>query len=533
VDDSINWTYVVTNTGTVTLANITVTDNQGVVVTCPQNQLGVDESMTCTGFGTAVTGQYSNIGTVNGTPVDGDGTILGNSVSDEDPSHYIGVTAAIDIEKATNGADADTPSGIYVPIGEPVRWTYRVSNLGLLALANVNVVDDQEGTVSPVETINPGFNDGDLDQDGLLDANEIWLYEAQGTAIEGPYANIGTVTADPVLADGTPFGDSISDSDPSHYFGVDPVIQIEKATNEQDADFAPGVYLNVGDPVQWTYEVRNLGNTPLADVTVTDDQGVTVIPIEEIAAGFNDGDLNQDGLLDIDEIWHYTTAEASAIAGQYENIGTVTGAPLDENGDQMDTVGDSDPSHYYGASPALEMVKLAGDAPDGDVYHTAAGDPVTYTMQVENSGNILLASLVITDDNGTPNDSSDDVLITQNECPALAGPLSPAPFGGVATCTFTKNVTTSETNTAEVIGTPVDEQGQPLENVAKPRDDDPADVIVPGPEIELEKTVYLGHDDGGSCAGSELVTNVSGADINAPQRADTHQRSGQHSHCGR
>ncbi len=83
VGNQVNWTYVVTNTGDVTLTDIQVTDNQGVAVTCPKDILTVGESITCTASGVAVAGQYANIGTVIGS--------YGETVVDDaDPSHYFG-----------------------------------------------------------------------------------------------------------------------------------------------------------------------------------------------------------------------------------------------------------------------------------------------------------------------------------------------------------------------------------------------------------------------------------------------------------
>ncbi len=83
VGGAVTWTYIVTNTGNVDLSNVTVTDDQGVVVSCPKDTLAVGESMTCTASGTATAGQYANVGTATG---EGDGT----SVTDSDPSHYFG-----------------------------------------------------------------------------------------------------------------------------------------------------------------------------------------------------------------------------------------------------------------------------------------------------------------------------------------------------------------------------------------------------------------------------------------------------------
>jgi hypothetical protein len=92
VGDTVNWTYVVTNTGELTLANVVVTDDQGVAVSCPADTLAPGASFTCTGSGTATAGQYANLGSVTGQPVDG-GTPVGDPVSDDDPSHYFGEEA--------------------------------------------------------------------------------------------------------------------------------------------------------------------------------------------------------------------------------------------------------------------------------------------------------------------------------------------------------------------------------------------------------------------------------------------------------
>src|SRR4029077_2299576 len=61
------WEYFVTNSGNVRLTNVQVSDDKGVAVSCPQTALDPGASMRCTGNGTAVEGQYANLGTVTGT----------------------------------------------------------------------------------------------------------------------------------------------------------------------------------------------------------------------------------------------------------------------------------------------------------------------------------------------------------------------------------------------------------------------------------------------------------------------------------
>ena len=50
---------------------------------------------------------------------------------------------AIQIEKATNGSDADAPPGPSIPIGDPIAWTYRVTNTGNVTLSSLVVTDDR------------------------------------------------------------------------------------------------------------------------------------------------------------------------------------------------------------------------------------------------------------------------------------------------------------------------------------------------------------------------------------------------------
>jgi hypothetical protein len=84
VGSAVNWTYEVTNTGTLSLAGVVVTDDRRVAVSCGgQTALAVAQSMTCTGSGVAVAGQYKNVGTVTAT-------WNGGQVTHSDASHYFG-----------------------------------------------------------------------------------------------------------------------------------------------------------------------------------------------------------------------------------------------------------------------------------------------------------------------------------------------------------------------------------------------------------------------------------------------------------
>jgi uncharacterized repeat protein (TIGR01451 family) len=354
VGSPIAWTYVVTNSGSRDLTNILVTDDQGVTVTCPSTTLGAGESMTCTASGTAVAGQYANIGTVNAQLPDS------SEVSASDPSHYFGqAQVVVTLEKSTNGLDADTPPGPILAVGDPVNWTYVVTNVGTDPLSNILVTDSQGVSVSCPST--------------TLAAGASMTCTASGVVEPGQYVNVGGVLA--MLPDESPAGAL----DSSHYYGQS--LLLEKQTNGLDAEFPPGPTLIPGATVTWTYRVTNPGPATVTGLTVTDDQiGPIVCPQTALAS---------------DES---VTCSAAGVAqpGQYANVATAT-AQLPSGGG---TVTATDLSHYFGNVLRLEKATNGVDAdlPPGPVV--AIGSAVSWTYVVTNLSADTLTNVAVVDSQG-------------------------------------------------------------------------------------------------------------------------------------
>ncbi|HLE84298.1 MAG TPA: hypothetical protein VJG13_08155, partial [Thermoanaerobaculia bacterium] len=358
----------------VTLTGVVVSDNRGVAVSCPRTTLGAGERMVCTASGIVAAGQYGNIGTVTGN------TSEGSPVADSDPSHYFGVPfivaePSIAIEKLTNGQDADLPLGPTLSEGSPVSWTYVVTNNGAVDLTAVSVTDSD-----PAVTV--------ICPKAALAIGESMVCTASGTAVQGQYSNLGS-------ASGLGAGETVSASDPSHYFGLPPIItdfpaiEIEKLTNGYDADgVASAPHLIHGHPVIWTYVVTNTGNVVLANVTVTDDQGVAVsCPKTTLEPGEQ----------------MICTGSGSAVASEvcYANVGTAKGTPP-----VGDDVTDSDPSHYCAeevpGEPAIDLEKYTNGY-DADLAPGPAltvGDNVQWVYVVTNTGDVTLTGVTVSDDQG-------------------------------------------------------------------------------------------------------------------------------------
>jgi len=142
-------------------------------------------------------------------------------------------------------------------------------------------------------------------------------------------------------------------------------------TTWYDADVSPGPNIPVGAAVYWRYIVQNTGNVALTDITVTDDKIGTVCS----GITLNPGDSTT------------CTGTGVAIAGQYGNIGTVTGYY------EATAYTDSDPSHYYGLAPPIADANgpYQGDEGKAIVFDgSGSSDPdgtiVSYEWDLDGDG---------------------------------------------------------------------------------------------------------------------------------------------------
>ena len=265
--------------------------------------------------------------------------------------------------------------------------------------------------------------------------------------------------------------------------------------------------------VAFHYQVTNTGNTHLTGMTIVDDRGTP-------------GDTSDDVTID--------SSQCSALAGPLApggsltcdvtlavdnpfpvtNIGVATGTPSDGGGAPLSGIDKptaDDDAVVDKGSPGISIVKLAGNAADGTTLNIPQVGLVTYQYTVKNEGDTYLSDITIVDDHGTPSTPGDDITINATECAGLAGPLAPQ---GTVVCTKDIQVDNDTTNVATASGNPTDSQSGDLPGLDNPTGNDDAIVDVFLPSIDLQKTVYLGHDGGASCASAvETVSAGQGVDI--------------------
>ena len=133
-----------------------------------------------------------------------------------------------------------------------------------------------------------------------------------------------------------------------------------------------------------------------------------------------------------------------------------------------------------------------------------AGTQLTYCFEVTNSGATPLSDITLTDGVLGIN-RSDLSLITSA---SASEPLAP---GEKLWFYYETTVGSSAVSTMGVTGTPSDASGNALAGVTLQTDQDPARIEVLSAELQIEKTVYAGHDSGAGCPGIDTL----GANQNA------------------
>jgi uncharacterized repeat protein (TIGR01451 family) len=269
---------------------------------------------------------------------------------------------------------------------------------------------------------------------------------------------------------------------------IDIVKTVGASLGSQAADGA--VYETQDDSnVVYKYVVTTQDPDGLTGVTVSDDKCSPVTAV--LTAGHNVGDTNTDDTLQPGESWVFSCSTNLTIADDgatVHNIGTASGQPLVGG-----TVQSTDDANVTLLTPAIAIVKTAGDAPDGGTYTTESfPDNVTYHYAIENTGQLDLNNITVVDDNGTPANTADDFTVCT--IPTLAA-------GASTTCDTTLTVTHDTTNVAVTTG----------HTAQKPADDvsssDDAIVDVVGAAIQIIKTA------GDAADGAELVVEPGTANV--------------------
>jgi uncharacterized repeat protein (TIGR01451 family) len=311
---------------------------------------------------------------------------------------------------------------IYSAVGDVIAYNFTVENTGNVNLTNVKIDDPVLGitglAVSP-STLAPG-------QTGTATAD---YAITQADIDAGSFTNTATATGTP------PSGPDVTDDDTETvtYQEPDaPSISLVKSAS-------PSIYSTVGDVITYNFTVENTGNVNLTNVKIDD----LVLGITGLAVSPSTLAPRQTGTATA----NYAITQADIDAGQVLNTATATGTPPsgpDVTDDDTETVTYQEPD-----APSISLVKSASPS-----IYSAVGEVITYTFTVENTGNVTLTNVTLTDP---------DAAVS-------GGPIASLAPGASDSTTFTATYTITQadidavsfTNTATVTGTPT---SGPADNV--------------------------------------------------------------------
>ncbi|MEV4143159.1 hypothetical protein AB0J40_05785 [Amycolatopsis sp. NPDC049691] len=330
--------------------------------------------------------------------------------------------------------------------GEPVTFAVAVTNPGSVPANGVQAADavvpactKALGTLAPHQTV---------------------TYDCTGPAPADDFANTVKATGTSTL------GDALDGAATASVDVVHPALGVTKTADKPA--------YRTGDTATFTIKVTNTGDTGLSGLRVTDPKAPACTLAGTLAPGES------------------RTTTCTAKAPIADGVNTASAAATDELGKQVTATADA-PAPTI--APAVEVTKTA----DPPVIH--AGDAVTFTVAVKNTGDSPLAPVRVTDD-------------TTTSCSRTFDGLAP---GATQTYTCTANPSTTKTSHATATGT--DLSGQPVTATAS------ATVTVITPALTLTQDASPGVVRAGdpvtftitvANAGDVPLTDVAVTDDRAP-----------------
>ena len=375
------YSYLVTNTGNVTISDLTVSDDNvdadpvclattlapGGSTTCSASHTVTQAELDSNGSPDAASGLLTNEASATGTPD------LGELVPPTDDLD-IPIVQDPELTLVKTGTFNDGNTNGEADPGETISYAFSITNSGNVTLTDVSLADTVGGvTLSGGPTI-ATLAVGATDTTTFTGSYTI----TQADIDAGEFLNTATAT-------GTDSNDEpVSDPDDETVaLPQAPALTLVKTGtfNDESGDG----FADAGETISYAFSIANSGNVTLTDVTLADTVGGVTISggptIASLAVGATDTTTFTGS---------YTLTQADVDAGDFLNTATATGT--DSNGDDV-----SDPDD--------ETVTLPGDI---DIVKTGAfdagvdgfadpGELISYTLTVTNPGVLSMTNVVVSD----------------------------------------------------------------------------------------------------------------------------------------
>ncbi|HMA58989.1 MAG TPA: hypothetical protein VKN64_01765, partial [Halanaerobiales bacterium] len=388
--------------------------------------LAPGESETVNGSYTIVQSDLDNGSVTNTAEVEGEDP-EGTIVEDFDSAEVMAeINPDISINKE---ADPNT----YSEVGEVITYTIKVTNTGNVTLYDVEV-NDPIATIYNVGTLYPGGEET-INMTMTIISEHLDEEILENTAIASGMDAYGTV---------------VNDTDTAV---IEAEIVSEPSISITKEPF-PTTYNSVGQEIEYTITVTNIGNVELADVTVIDD-----------LLGINDnlGTLEPGDFVVVTESYYITANDIDR--GYVYNLAKVTGNEIviGKSGDQVSDEAEAEITAEQNPSIAIEKVA-------NPLVYSEVGETISYEIKVTNDGNVTLTEVRVTD----PTLGLD----------YLVGEMAPGDEDNLPTQTY--NITQADIDAGAVENTATAEGKDPSDETVSDSDDAVV-TAEQSPSIAIEK----------------------------------------------
>ncbi len=276
VGDPVAYTFVVTNTGNVTLSAISVTDTQSApateanlsAITCPNPSLAPLATETCTATYTVTqadldAGSVNDSATARGLPT---GSVTPVTSSPSLLSVPAAATPALSMAKSV------TSSGPYNTVGQSITYQFLATNTGNVTMTGVSVTDTQS---APAGSLSTGPSCASLaTPSGPCSGASTTLAPGQVATFTGSYtitqadldkgsvADSATVTGDPPGCASPLCAVTSSPSPVTTPTASNPGLSVLKSSTTPS-------YAAVGASIAYNFLVTNTGNVTVGTIAVS------------------------------------------------------------------------------------------------------------------------------------------------------------------------------------------------------------------------------------------------------------------------
>ena len=417
--DKINYTFTVTNTGNVTLTNVTITDPMFPALSCTFASLAPDVSdSSCTATVTLTqtqvdSGSVSNTAGVSGSFTDDAGnTATPTSTDTETVTITRNPSSTIDKVGLLNNAVVAPNSR--TDAGDKINYTFTVTNTGNVTLTNVTITDPMFPALScTFASLAPDVSDSSCTATVTLTQTQVDSGSVSNTAgVSGSFTDDAGNTATPTSTD----TETVT-------ITRNPSSTIDKVGLLNNAVVAPNSRTDAGDKINYTFTVTNTGNVTLTNVTITDPMFPALsCTFASLAPGVSDSTC----------IATVTLTQTQVDSGSVSNTATVSGTPPTGATPNPTTNTDTE-TVTITRSPSLQLTKTATPT-----TYSTVGQIISYSFELTNTGNVTLSAPFAVQDDQTSNES----------CPPSPTTIAP---GASIICTATRTVTQADLDAGKIV----------------------------------------------------------------------------------